>query len=79
MPFVGIILRKVSIPFAWFSAKALTAPAVISLTEYKCRRVGSSARYDGFGLAGVVARVLATAARIDRDAAGLLSIGLVSR
>src|SRR5262249_15241511 len=36
------------------------------------------ARNPYFGLARVIARILATAPRVDRDAAGLLGIGLVS-
>src|SRR5215472_9720692 len=36
------------------------------------------ARNPYFGLARVIARILAAAARVDRDAAGLLGIGLVS-
>ena len=48
----------------------------------RCAQMGATlqhlARNLYFGLAGVVARVLATAPRIGRNAAGLVGIGLVS-
>src|SRR5271166_1794819 len=54
------------------------AAAVIRRAQVRAALEHLSRNHD-CGLAGVVARVLTTAERIDRDAAGLMSIGFVSR
>src|SRR5215469_17319038 len=60
----------------------MTCGRAIAAAVIRCTQMRSTfqhlARNPDFGLAGVVARLLATAPRIDGNAAGLLSICLVS-
>ena len=52
------------------------AAAVIRRTKVRAALEHLTRNLD-FGLAGIVAHVLTTAPRIDRDAAGLVSVGFV--